>query len=103
MTSAGVMTITPDYYSDEEILDIANPFGGTAEVVEFVRARYHVDINASAHLTDANLVPWYPYLEDLPATDGQGYFHALNEMYQNYFILYEDGDFIFSIGEYPMP
>ncbi|HON95082.1 MAG TPA: carboxypeptidase-like regulatory domain-containing protein [Deltaproteobacteria bacterium] len=102
MTSAGVMTITPDYYSDEEILDIANPFGGTAEVVEFVRARYHVDINASAHLTDANLVPWYPYLEDLPATDGQGYFHALNEMYQNYFIL-EDGDFIFSIGEYPMP
>ncbi|HPA76306.1 MAG TPA: carboxypeptidase-like regulatory domain-containing protein, partial [Deltaproteobacteria bacterium] len=80
MTSAGVMTITPDYYSDEEILDIANPFGGTAEVVEFVRARYHVDINASAHLTDANLVPWYPYLEDLPATDGQGYFHALNEM-----------------------
>ncbi|HQM72940.1 MAG TPA: carboxypeptidase-like regulatory domain-containing protein, partial [Deltaproteobacteria bacterium] len=74
MTSAGVMTITPDYYSDEEILDIDNPFGGTAEVVEFVRARYHVDINASAHLTDANLVPWYPYLEDLPATDGQGYF-----------------------------
>jgi len=110
MTSAGVMTITPDYYSDEEILDIDNPFGGTAEVVEFVRARYHVDINASAHLTDANLVPWYPYLEDLPATDDQGYFHALNEMYQNYFILYtpwidsyEDGDFIFSIGEYPMP
>ncbi len=109
MTSAGVMTITPVYWTDAEIAEEYASFGPTA-TVEFVRADYEVELNASAHLTDANLVPWYPYLEDLPATDGQGYFHALGEMYQNYFILYtpwidsyEDGDFIFSIGEYPMP
>lgn len=106
MTSAGVMTITPEYWTDAEIIEEYTTYGPTA-TVEFVGAEYEVELYASAHLTDANLVPWYPYLEDLPATDGQGYFHALGEMYQNYSILYtdwvdsyEDGDIIFSIGDY---
>lgn len=113
MTSAGVMTVTPEYWTDAEIISAYArtspgnlPFGPTA-TVEFVGAYYEVSLYASAHLTDANLVPWYPYLADLPTTDSQGYFHALGEMYQNYFILYtpwidsyEDGDFFFTIGEY---
>jgi hypothetical protein len=114
MTSAGVMTITPVFKTAADwaaqiggvhtgtALDVA--WGSTATFAYVGAATYTVDFHAfgSPHLTDANFVMWTLGVEGhgliMPGqVDYNGYLHAFEEAYQDYFIFGGDDHAVIEI------
>lgn len=87
MTSAGVLTITPELLAEADFYEITDvdPEDDTIEGVTFGGGYFTLTLYPSGHLTDASLVPWLPSPFDM-----SGYLHSAGEAYQNNFI-FEQG------------
>ena len=112
MTSSGIMTITPTLktaanFASEVPVDSGGPWGSTATfvigttasptgtfTVDFVHSAYP----GSAHLTDADLVPWFMDAADIGEVDSHGFFHAAGELYQDDYILSPAGLLTFTVN-----
>ncbi|MGO9146012.1 MAG: hypothetical protein ACLQDF_06555 [Desulfomonilia bacterium] len=112
MTSSGIMTITPTLktaanFASEVSADDGGPWGPNATfvigttasptgtfTVDFVASAYP----GSAHLTDADLVPWFMDAADIGEVDSNGFFHAEGEAYQDDYILKSDGTLTFTVN-----
>ena len=84
MTSAGIMTITPELLTAADFAALAG-YGSTATFTYDGAATYTVTFAPGAHLTDSSLNMWT--IGTPGAVDALGFLHAWGEAYQDYFIL----------------
>jgi hypothetical protein len=108
MTSSGVMTITPTLETAAELgTDAGYGTGATATAVigttavptgTFTVTFAHITFPGSAHLTDADLVPWFMDPTSIGEVDSNGFFHAAGELYQDDYILSAGGLLTFTVN-----